>query len=156
MSPNLAETLASARYPASRVEAALADPKEASRVVSAVRAEDEARFREAAVALLRTQPSPRMPSLVALMRPRVEGQVGVLEEQPCDHLASADVSRLVRALLIAAGTLCVALAALGAVLPLLPTVPFLLLAAACYARASERFYRRLLASRTFGPSLTRQ
>ena len=50
-----------------------------------------------------------------------------------------------------AGSLCVALGLVGMFLPLLPTTPFLLLAAACYARASRRFYAALLASRTFGP-----
>ena len=34
--------------------------------------------------------------------------------------------------------------------PLLPTIPFLLLAAACYARSSERFYHWLLNNRWFG------
>lgn len=57
----------------------------------------------------------------------------------------------VRGLLVAAGALFVALAALGVVLPLLPTTPFLLVAAACFARSSPRLYRALLASRTFGP-----
>lgn len=60
-------------------------------------------------------------------------------------------SPLVRALLLAAGSLCMALGVIGIFLPLLPTTPFLLLAAACYARASRRFYDWLLANRTFGP-----
>ncbi len=58
-----------------------------------------------------------------------------------------------RWLLIAAGWLCVGLAAAGVVLPLLPTTPFLLLAAACFSRSSERFYRWLLNNRHFGPLL---
>jgi uncharacterized membrane protein YbaN (DUF454 family) len=56
-----------------------------------------------------------------------------------------------RLVLIAAGSLCVGLAAVGVVTPVLPTTPFLLVAAACFARASPRFYRLLLQSPTFGP-----
>lgn len=48
------------------------------------------------------------------------------------------------------GTICVALAVLGLFLPLLPTTPFLLLAAACYARSSETMHRWLLTNRWFG------
>jgi hypothetical protein len=51
------------------------------------------------------------------------------------------------------GTLCVALGILGMFLPLLPTTPFLLLAAACYARASGRFYNWLLNHKLFGPTI---
>ena len=50
-----------------------------------------------------------------------------------------------------AGLALVALATLGIVLPGLPTTPFLLLAAACFARGSERLERWLLSSPTFGP-----
>jgi len=44
----------------------------------------------------------------------------------------------------------VALAVLGLFLPVLPTTPFLLLAAVCYARSSERFYHCLVTNRWFG------
>ena len=59
-------------------------------------------------------------------------------------------SGLLKALLIVLGTLCVGLGVLGIFLPLLPTTVFLLLAAACYARSSERFYHRLLNHRWLG------
>lgn len=57
---------------------------------------------------------------------------------------------MLKPLLIASGTVCVGLGMLGIFLPLLPTTPFLLLAAACYIRSSEKFYRWLIANRWFG------
>jgi len=62
---------------------------------------------------------------------------------------------LVRGMLIAIGTASLALAAIGLILPVLPSTPFVLLAAACYARASERLHRRLLRNRYFGPAIER-
>jgi len=59
-----------------------------------------------------------------------------------------------RWLLLGAGFLFVGLAALGVILPLLPTTPFVLVAAACFARSSPRFYKWLLANRVFGPLIT--
>lgn len=62
-------------------------------------------------------------------------------------------SPLVRVACIGAGTLFLVLGIIGIFLPLLPTTPFVLLAAACYARGSRRFYDWLLANRTFGPMI---
>ena len=44
-----------------------------------------------------------------------------------------------------------ALGMLGIILPLLPTTPFLLLAAACYVRSSDMLYQKLVANRWLGP-----
>ena len=48
------------------------------------------------------------------------------------------------------GVLFVGLATLGIVLPLLPTTPFLLLAAACFIRSSDRRYQWLITHKWFG------
>jgi len=56
-----------------------------------------------------------------------------------------------RWLLLGTGFFFVGMAGLGVVLPLLPTTPFLLIAAACFARSSPRFYNWLLANQFFGP-----
>ena len=59
-----------------------------------------------------------------------------------------------RTLLVAAGFICVALAVAGIVLPLLPTTPFLLLAAACFARSSPQLDDWVHHNRLFGPYLS--
>jgi len=59
----------------------------------------------------------------------------------------------VRAALVVAGSGFVIVGLAGIFLPVLPTTPFLLVAAACYARASRRFYNALLNSRLFGPAI---
>lgn len=51
------------------------------------------------------------------------------------------------------GLVCVALAMIGVALPLLPTVPFLLLAAFFFARSSSRLHNWLLGHRMFGPMI---
>ncbi|MBW2941864.1 YbaN family protein [Zhongshania aquimaris] len=49
----------------------------------------------------------------------------------------------------------ITLGAVGAVLPLLPTTPFILLAAACFSRSSERWHNWLLGNKFFGPCIHR-
>lgn len=54
-------------------------------------------------------------------------------------------------LLKISGLFFVGLALLGAVLPILPTTPFLLVAAACFAKSSPRMHKMLLENKVFGP-----
>jgi uncharacterized membrane protein YbaN (DUF454 family) len=65
------------------------------------------------------------------------------------------MKRLTRLLLVIGGTAAVALGIVGVFVPLLPTTPFLLLAAFLYARSSERFYKWLLGSRWVGDYIGR-
>ena len=59
-------------------------------------------------------------------------------------------AELKRHLLIATGTICLAIGVIGIFTPILPTTPFLLLAAACYLRSSPRFHSWLMNNRIFG------
>jgi len=56
-----------------------------------------------------------------------------------------------RIIWLLSGLICLGLGGIGVVLPMLPTTPFLLLAAFCFARSSERLHHWLLTHRTFGP-----
>ncbi len=53
-------------------------------------------------------------------------------------------------LLIITGSLFLVLGTIGIVVPVLPTTPFLLLTALCYAKSSEKFYNWLINNRVFG------
>lgn len=59
-------------------------------------------------------------------------------------------SAQVRILFILAGHLSLILGVIGLLLPVIPTTPFIILAAYCYARSSERFYSMLLNNRYIG------
>lgn len=62
-------------------------------------------------------------------------------------------SGAMRIFLITLGWVSFTLGIVGIFLPVLPTTPFLLLAAFCFAKSSARFYNWLLNHRWFGPSI---
>lgn len=62
--------------------------------------------------------------------------------------------KVARAMLLTAGLACTALGVVGIFLPLLPTTPLLLLAAACFARSSSRIHAWLIGHRHLGPFIS--
>ena len=58
-----------------------------------------------------------------------------------------------RILWLSAGIICVALGIVGAVLPILPTTPFMLLATFCFAKSSKRLHGWLVNHPRFGPAI---
>lgn len=55
-----------------------------------------------------------------------------------------------RPVFLLAGHLCLAVGVIGLLIPVMPSSPFVILAAVCYARSSERCYLLLLNNRYFG------
>jgi uncharacterized protein len=58
--------------------------------------------------------------------------------------------KLKRRLFVIAGSIALSLGIIGILLPVLPTTPFLLLAALCYMRGSDKLYNALLWNRFVG------
>ncbi len=58
-----------------------------------------------------------------------------------------------RPLYLAGGIICTALGAIGAALPIMPTVPFLLLAAFCFARSNPVLEQKILDHPVWGPQV---
>ena len=75
-------------------------------------------------------------------------------DRPRDpHRVHVERPALVRAVWVSLGLCCVGVGAVGVVLPGLPTTPFLILAAACFVRSSQRLYDRLTTHRVVGPPI---
>lgn len=90
----------------------------------------------------------------AATRETSDGAAGSARPAQTAHIRNAAQlhdSPLARAMFLALGSLALLLAVLGVFLPVLPTTPFVLLAAACFARGSERLHNGLLAHRVAGP-----
>ena len=62
-------------------------------------------------------------------------------------------NNFLRIAILAIGFCATGLGVLGIFLPVLPTVPLLLMAAACFARSSERFHQWLLSHNRLGPMI---
>jgi uncharacterized protein len=60
------------------------------------------------------------------------------------------VNIALKALLITIGTLSITLGVIGIVVPLLPTTPLILLGAACYIKASDELYQKLIKKKWLG------
>ena len=69
------------------------------------------------------------------------------------HTVKEAKNPLLRFLWVGLGCLFVGLGAIGAVVPGMPTTVFLVLAAACFIRSSQKLYDWLISNKTFGPYL---
>lgn len=79
----------------------------------------------------------------------------VADDLPSDETATSTLSRsrVVRAVFLVAGFVFVGLGLIGVFLPVLPTTPFMILAASCFAKSSRRFHLWLMNHPVFGKLL---
>ncbi|MGE0668636.1 MAG: YbaN family protein [Sphingomonadales bacterium] len=77
----------------------------------------------------------------------------ILVMDPQDDPTDITVSPATRYVLLATGWVFLALGAIGVFLPVLPTVPFLLVTAWAWSKSSHRLHRWLYGNRTYGPYL---
>lgn len=90
------------------------------------------------------------PSTCASSRP---GLKEIRNSVPSEPLTFRPVHPVLRAVLLVVGTLLLGLGIVGIYVPGLPATPFLLLAAACYLRSSERLFHWLVSRPRMGPQL---
>lgn len=94
----------------------------------------------------------------------MEDDTNIRNQAPAQNIVTATISKekvaleikknkIVRALYVIGGTLSLALAILGIVVPGLPTTPFALLSAFLYAKSSRKLYNWLLNNRILGPRI---
>ena len=74
-----------------------------------------------------------------------------MEKQDYSDEVTHHGSLSVRIFLVFLGTFFVVIGIVGIFLPILPTTPFMLLAAGCYAKSSSRFYNWIMNNKIFGP-----
>lgn len=73
-----------------------------------------------------------------------------MEEEPADGHVSG---KMMRGIYVIVGTIALVIGAIGLFLPVIPTTPLVILAAACYYRGSERLHTWILRSRWFGETI---
>ena len=78
-----------------------------------------------------------------------------MQQEPEINNENIKSQKVVRALFFVAGSVSLSLGAIGIVLPVLPTTPFLLLALACYCRSSKRMTKWVLTNKYFGSYIRR-
>lgn len=77
-----------------------------------------------------------------------------MKQNRYEHTQRTRKNLILRVILLTVGSLALLIGTLGIVVPGIPTTPFILIAAACYIRSSERLYRWLITNRFFGPVIT--
>jgi uncharacterized membrane protein YbaN (DUF454 family) len=65
------------------------------------------------------------------------------------------MSHTKKIILMSAGFLLVALGIIGAILPIMPSIPFFIIASVCFSKSSEKFHNLLLDNRLIGPHIKR-